>query len=151
MNTVVILIILLVICLLVLFLLSKYNNKKNGNILDVHKNAIYNGKDTNPSISTINNVGFNLYGNFRIDLNGSCVKYLFFSLLIPLFPIGCYRVKEGKTEYLGRQGVESVSKTKYTIYGTEKWNSIEVLIIYMIVIAALLVLLIIIFSWDYIF
>lgn len=151
MNTIVILIISLLVCILLLFLLNKYLKYKNGDFLKVHENAIYNGKDTNPPLSTINTIGFNLYGNFRADINGSTVKYLFFCIFFPLFPIGCYRATEGASKYLGRQGVAQVTKTKYTIYGTEKWNVVEVLVIYLITISLVIVCLIIYFSWDFIF
>lgn len=151
MNVFTILIISLIVCLLLLFLSNRYLKYKNGNFMKVHENAIYNGKDTNPPLSTFNTIGFNLYGNFRADINGSTVKYLFFCIFFPLFPVGCYRAAEGATQFLGRQGASHVRKTKYTIYGTEKWNIVEVLVIYLITISIIIACLVIFFAWDYIF
>lgn len=79
--TLVILGLSLFLCILLIFVVDRYLDKKNGSIMDVHEKAIYNGKDTNPPLSVVNTIGFNLYGNFRTDINGSSVKYLFFVFL----------------------------------------------------------------------
>lgn len=99
--------------------------------------ARYNGIDTDkPVLYSWNNIGFSLLGDFRYDLmNNSRVKYYFFCVVIPVFPLGCYRVNEGLTTDLGRKGAFRESKTDYTIYGTEKWSALEVLSIYLIGIA----------------
>ena len=152
MNTIAILSISLLLCLILLYISNKYLKRKNGDIMQVHENAIYNGKDTNPSISSINNIGLSFFGDYRMDIaNGSTVKYLFFCIFIPLIPVGCYRALRGMSENLGRQGAGSVNRTQYTIYGTEKWNFVEVLIIYLTTISIILALIIIINLWDYIF
>ena len=152
MHIIIVLIISLVGCLLLIFLLHKYLKYKNGSSIRIHNNAVYNGKELAFPLSTINAIGFNLYGNYRFDIiNGSSVKYMFFCVLLPLFPVGCYRAVEGEWKRLGRQGAAQVSKTKYSIYGTEKWSLVEVLIIYLYVISIVLVFLIIYNSWDYIF
>lgn len=148
MSTLIVLLIALVVSLVLIYGIHKYLKKKNGDIIKVHETAIYNGKDTNPPLSTWNNVGFKLYGNFRMDTNGSYVKYLFFCIFFPLIPIGCYRATEGITKDLGRVGAARKRTTDYTIYGTEKWNFLEVLYIYLIDIAILLVCFIIYNIWD---
>lgn len=146
MNIIVTLFIALAICILLIFCVNKYLKYKNGDIMKIHQNAIYNGKDTNLTLSTINNIGYRFYGDFRRDTNGSTVKYLFFCFFFPLFPIGCYRATEGPTEFHVKH-----DDTKYIIYGTEKWNVLEILIIYLYMLAAILVCIIIYNSWDYIF
>lgn len=152
MNTIIALSIALCVCILLMFVGNKYLNYKNGGALKVHENAIYNGKNTNPPLSTINTIGFNLYGDFRTDINGSSVKYLFICLFFPLFPIGCYRARqESPMKYMGRQGVAQVRETKYKIFGTEKWNIVEVLLIYIVTIAIVIGLLLIYNLWDYFF
>ena len=151
MNTILVLFILLFACILMLFISNKYLKYKNGDIIKIHENAIYNGKDTDPPLSTFNTIGCNLYGDFRMDFNGSSVKYLFFCILIPLIPIGCYRAKKGNTVYLGKQGAARVNETKYTIYGTEKWNAVEVISIYLFVTSIIIGIILICYLWDYIF
>ncbi len=128
---------------------SKYLKYRYGDVFEVHKHAIYNGKDTNPPLSTVNTVGFNLYGDFRMDINGSMVKYNFFCIFFPLFPIGCYRAKLISTNYLGRKGAAQVTQVKYEIYGTEKWDFVEVMLIYLFTISIVLVILILYFLCRY--
>jgi len=133
-----ILILSLVLCLSLVFVLYKYFENKDKDILKNHEKAIYNGKDTYPPLSTINNIGFGFWGDYRRDLNGSSVKYVFFSILIPLIPISCCRATKGLTIDLGRQGYAHKTETDYTIYGTEKWNFLEVLYIYLKTISIIL-------------
>lgn len=148
MSTLLILLIAWVISLVLIYGIHKYMKKQNGDILKVHETAIYNGEDTEPPLSSWNNVGFKLFGEFRMDTNYSTVKYLFFCVFFPLIPIGCYRAKEGATKDLGRVDAAHVSTTEYTIYGTEKWNFLEVLYIYLIDVAIILACIIIYNIWD---
>lgn len=75
----------------------------------------------NPVLSSVNGVGFTLRGGFgRYDgATDSSVYYLFFSILIPLIPIKCYRATELDA---GRQ---------YRIYGHESWRFWEIVAVYL--------------------
>jgi len=149
---IVVLFIALACCLALIFLTHKYIKFRDKDHIKIRNKAIYNGKKTLFPLSTINTVGFNLYGNYRFDImTGSSAKYMFFCIFLPLFPVGCYRAAEGAFKYLGRQGAAQVSEAKYRIYGTEKWSFIEVLNIYLYIAAIVLVFFIIYYSWDYIF
>jgi hypothetical protein len=75
-----------------------------------------------PPLGTVNGIGFNLICGGRYEhQTESEAYYLFFSLLIPLIPIGCYRAKEVNSSHRGNS---------YRIYGHEKWRFWEVFSIY---------------------
>lgn len=78
----------------------------------------------NPLLGTGNGIGFVLLNSTgRYDYNSnSTAWYLFFSIIIPIIPIGCYRASE-----VGRKG----NSTQYKIYGHEKWKFWEVVSIYL--------------------
>ena len=67
-----------------------------------------------PSLSTINGIGFTLYGSTDVDsTNGSYLATYYFCLLfIPIFPICRYRViREGKAyRFLGKAPLRTVDK-----------------------------------------
>lgn len=67
-------------------------------------------------------IGQAFVGNYR-ETDGTYVVYSFVFLLFPLFPTGCYRVKKGKS------GLNSI---EWTIFGSEKSNSSEILNIYLL-------------------
>lgn len=105
---------------------------------------IYNGKNANISMGTINGFGKTLCGNlfdFRSHMSSpsdyrfhslvsSNVKYLFFTIFfIPVIPLGCYRVDTGVYH---QQVSRKRQVTSYRIYGTEKWVFWEVISIYCI-------------------
>ena len=92
---------------------------------------IYNGEKPTSSFETWNGIGTILLGpGFRKDsLNDSEVKYAFLSILIPLIPIGCYRVTEISTDSFGGGYIQE-NTTKYKIYGSERWRIHEVILIY---------------------
>lgn len=82
-----------------------------------------------PSLGTVNSIGITCMGIFR-DIGETHVSYFFVSLLVPIIPIGCYRVKEGITTS-GKDGAFRKVTTPYKIYGSEKWNGLEILQIYL--------------------
>ena len=86
-----------------------------------------NFEKCDPSLGTVNGIGCTLCGGWgRYDPDtDSTVFYQFFSFIIPLIPLGCYRASEV------RQIRESYGSTEYRIYGHEKWNFWEVLAIYL--------------------
>lgn len=87
-----------------------------------------NGKS--PSLLSIwNSVGAVCLGNYR-DVGNTHVSYGFLSIILPLIPIGCYRVAEGETT-THREGAARVSSTPYITYGSEKWNTLEILHVYL--------------------
>ena len=77
----------------------------------------------NPPLGTMNGIGFTLYEGGRFDIHTmSSSHYLFFCLLIPLFPVDCYRA-----QMIGSSG----KSTRYKIFGHEKWRFWEVFSIYL--------------------
>jgi hypothetical protein len=92
----------------------------------------YDGNRPLENFETTNAVGISLFGDgFRVDpKNGSEVKYSFFTFIIPLIPVGCYRLKEVDNTSFGGGYIQE-SKTKLIIYGTERWRIIEILYLYL--------------------
>ena len=87
----------------------------------------YDGNVPSGDISTVNGLGFSFFGDYRYDMKTqSYVTYEFLTLIIPLFPINCYRVK------LLQDYNENHKTTirRYHIYGTEKWHWFEVMSVY---------------------
>lgn len=98
----------------------------------IYKNTpIYNGARPTSSFESWNGIGVILIGpGFRKDpINDSEVKYAFLSFIIPLIPIGCYRVTEISSDNFGGGYIQEYH-TKYKIYGTEKWCIHEVFLSY---------------------
>ena len=85
---------------------------------------------TPPPLGTWNAIGITCLGKYRI-LGETQVSYVFLSLLFPIIPIGCYRVTEGLSTTPHRDGPAWKSSTQYKIYGSEKWNLLEVLHVYL--------------------
>ena len=77
-----------------------------------------------PTLGTINGIGCTLCGGWgRYDPNtNSIVYYHFFSFIIPLIPLGCYRATQ-----IGESG----NSTEYQIYGHDKWRFWEVIAVYL--------------------
>ena len=77
-----------------------------------------------PTLGTINGIGCTLCGGWgRYDPNtNSTVYYHFFSFIIPLIPLGCYRATK-----IGESG----NSTEYQIYGHDKWRFWEVIAVYL--------------------
>lgn len=92
---------------------------------------IYNGINPATGFETWNGIGVTLLGaGFRKDsLNDSEVMYAFFCVIIPLFPIDCYRVKEIGSDSFGGGYIQE-NTTKYKIYGKEKWQIHEIILLY---------------------
>ena len=83
-----------------------------------------------PSLFNIwNSVGVIYLGDYR-KVGNTHVSYVFFSIIFPLIPIGCYRVTEGGTTSY-RKGATKVRSTSYKIYGSEKWSKLEILHVYL--------------------
>lgn len=78
------------------------------------------------NLGTTNGIGSTLLGGFR-SYNDSLVFYDFICLIIPLFPIGCYRAVPGETSKKGK-----TTSTSYRFYGSEKMKGLEILQIYMV-------------------
>jgi hypothetical protein len=76
-----------------------------------------------PMLGTINGIGCSLYGGWgRYDPGtNSTAYYLFFSFIIPLIPLGCYRATQ-----VGEDG----NNTQYQIYGHDKWRFWEIFAVY---------------------
>lgn len=79
--------------------------------------------------SILNSVGTVFLGNYR-NVGDTHVSYVFLSVIFPIFPIGCYRVTEGKTTSY-REGAARVRSTAFKIFGSEKWNLLEILNVYL--------------------
>lgn len=97
-----------------------------------------------PPLWIRNGIGFTLYRGGRKDMIyskcGDYTKtsisysyYLFFCILLPIFPIGCYRASEVNLPRRWGQG------QSYRIYGREKWKFWEVVYIYINVLAGVAV------------
>lgn len=89
----------------------------------------FDGKNVDESLSTTNTIGVALLGDgYRFDMRTlSSVKYSFFTLYFPIWPLGCYRVSTLGTQKVSRGKVV----TQYKIFGTERWNAWEVISIYL--------------------
>lgn len=88
----------------------------------------YNGNVPSGDIGTFNGIGISLLGEFRYDIRiQTYVTYEFVSLIIPLFPTNCYRVRLIEDYRINHKR----STQKFHIYGTEKWHWFEVLSIYL--------------------
>lgn len=70
-------------------------------------------------------IGQHLIGSFR-KVEGTQVAYTFFSVILPIIPTGCYRVK-----LLSSEGGGSFHQSKWIIYGKEESMWDEVLNIYL--------------------
>ena len=86
--------------------------------------------DPFPELSTWNLIGTTCQGSYR-EVGGTHVSYVFFTFIFPLIPFGCYRVKEGPSINPHRDGAVWKSSTSYSVYGSEKWNFLEVLHVYL--------------------
>ena len=89
----------------------------------------FDGKYVDESLSTVNTIGVALLGDgYRFDAKTfSSVKYSFFTLYFPIWPLGCYRVSTLGTQKVSRGKMV----THYKIFGTERWNAWEVVSIYL--------------------
>ena len=87
-------------------------------------------EDVPPSFGTINSVGITCLGKYR-EFGEYQVSYVFFSLIFPLIPIGCFRVIEGPSTRPHREGAAWKSITPYKIIGSEKWDILEILHVYL--------------------
>lgn len=78
---------------------------------------------SSPLLGTFCRVGFILLGNYR-DVSGTQVAYRFVSVIIPIIPIGCYRIKRSDEGFM----TTSMGMGNYTvsIYGKESWRFWEV-------------------------
>lgn len=81
------------------------------------------------SLSTLNGIGYSLIGGFR-TVEDTHVSYVFLCLFIPLFPVGCYRVKEGNFKSF-RDGVYRKTTTDVQCMGSEKWRILEIIQVYL--------------------
>lgn len=96
-----------------------------------------NGKGQHLLLGTGNGIGFTLLGDFRVrtymkdnnykNMTSSNVTYHFFTFFfLPILPFGCYRVIQ--TGY--HRENHKRATTSYKILGSERWNLIEDLSIY---------------------
>lgn len=91
------------------------------------KNEVIN-PNGHMKVWTINTLGFDKFGHFR-DNGDTFVTYQFITaFLLPLIPIGAYRIKE-------------YNDCQYTVLGSVKPFSIEILSIYILWFGWLLLLL----------
>lgn len=108
----------------------------------------FDGKVPSGDIGTFNGIGLNFLGDYRYDWKTrSFVTYEFFTLLIPIFPTNCYRVRL-------LQDYSENHKTivrKYHIYGTEKWHWFEVTSVYIAGFSGIALLVVIINLFQAIF
>lgn len=81
------------------------------------------------AMNTFNGIGAIAFGCFR-KIGMTHVSYVFLTLLVPLIPIGCYRVEKGEKES-HKEGAIRKETTPYKIYGSERWNWMEVLYVYL--------------------
>jgi hypothetical protein len=109
------------------FYINNYLEKKP------FKARVPDGKGRDISLGTFNAIGTTFCGEYRaypMSINGSMemtyVTYEFFYLLIPILPIGCYRVSLKGFDYSNYKN----KKTTYTVLGSEKWNVLEVIVEY---------------------
>lgn len=70
-----------------------------------------------------NGIGFTFFGDYR-EVGDTAVSYYCFCIIGPLIPLGCYRVRRGETK---RRFGQSGYSTSYQIYGSEKWNFLEII------------------------
>lgn len=83
-------------------------------------------------------IGQRMFGAFKYrEIEGTHVSYTFFCFILPLFPTGCYRV---------RLLSEGIRTQEWTIYGSERINSLEILNIYLQFYGLLIWVLCLIFS-----
>lgn len=97
------------------------------------KNEVIN-PNGHMKVWTINTLGFDKFGHFR-DNGDTFVTYQFITaFLLPLIPIGAYRIKE-------------YNDCQYTVLGSVKPFSIEILSIYILWFGWLLLLLSLVFAF----
>ena len=72
-------------------------------------------------LGTINLVGLSFFGSYRELEHTKVVYYAFGFACFPIIPFGCYRVQELERE---------INNTTYNIFGTERWNLLELLHLY---------------------
>lgn len=84
-----------------------------------------NGKSPS-NLGTTNGIGSTLLGGFR-SYDNSLVFYDFICLIVPLFPVGCYRAVPGETTQSRK-----TTSTSYRFYGSEKMKGLEILQVYLV-------------------
>lgn len=126
MNDLIIWIIILVVCIALFLINHFYVFRKISSMVLCDSDTTY--KKCSPALGTGNGLGISLFEGGRYDeKTGADVYYQFITILLPIFPIGCYIAK--KTGY-HRQNHKKAT-TSYQIYGTAKWNGWELLFIYL--------------------
>ena len=78
-----------------------------------------NGEKPN-TLGRVLGIGVVIIGKWR-KYADTYVGYTFFTFILPLFPIGCYRYKIVKTE---------LNSITYNFYGSEEWSKKELFCIY---------------------
>lgn len=77
------------------------------------------------SLTRISGIGYAFLGKYRKLDDGSYVTYLFFWFILPICPVGCYRVKRLKPSWLDWN-------LSYEVYGSDKRKTAEIVNVYLI-------------------
>lgn len=104
------------------FVIKKYLIKEDAETEDLRQSYT----TSSPTLGTINWIGFTFLGCYRY-YSGTFVTYRFLSFVLPIIPLGCYRVKD-VTEQESSSPYED--SKYYQIFGKESWRFWEVLHIY---------------------
>lgn len=81
----------------------------------------------NPLLGTGNGIGGVFIKGYRRAMGVGDVYYNFLSFIVPIIPIGCFLAEEGVYNYKSHHS----STQSYKVYGSVKWNLIELLSIYL--------------------
>lgn len=86
---------------------------------------------TAPRLGTFNGFGRTMLGKTRLDTEGACFATHWFTMLLPIWPLGRYYIKEGETvSFAGRRGA-STSTTQYLFLGKAELRMSEVIRTYL--------------------
>lgn len=88
-----------------------------------------NGEGKNLPLGSLWGTGLSLCGDFYRDYGPKISYYCFTILTFPIIPFKCLRVDQGKSHIEHKPLRTSV--TPYTIYGTDNWSLIEVILLYL--------------------
>ncbi|MFJ5925008.1 hypothetical protein ACIQF6_20625 [Kitasatospora sp. NPDC092948] len=87
---------------------------------------------TAPRLGTFNGFGRTMLGKTRVDADGACFATRWFTMvMLPIWPLGRYYLKEGETVHVdGRRGASS-STTEYAFLGQAELRGSEILRTYL--------------------
>ncbi|MFF2961685.1 hypothetical protein ACFVT1_22770 [Streptomyces sp. NPDC057963] len=87
--------------------------------------------NTAPRLGTFNGFGRTMLGKTRPDAEGACFATHWFTMLLPIWPLGRYYIKEGETVVVAGGRGASASTTQYVFLGRAELRMSEVIRTYL--------------------